>query len=639
MNQPSNSIGSKRLFGVSALIVLAIAFVAFTIIMTFVLRGARFDLTQNKLYTIAPGTSRVVNSLDEPINLYFYFSDKATAGSPEIRSYAQRVRELLQELQQRSHGKLHLSVIDPQPFSEDEDRAGELGLTPVSVTQGSEPIYFGLAGTNSTDGKQTIGFFQPNKEEFLEYDVATMIYRLAHPKHPIVGVIAGLPVAPAFDQNSGRMSEGWAIMSQLSELFDLRMLTPDVHTIDPNVDLLLLIHPKQLTPGTLFAIDQFVMRGGKLLLFVDPQSEQDPAGAGPMGMMGGAPGERTSDLEPLLKAWGIEFDPRQVVGDRNLALTVALRQGQQPSPNIAIPGLNADSMTQKDVVTSGLKTINMMTPGALKPAKGTEANFEPLLQSSNDAALIPVERFASIAETGGLLQDFKPTSERYVIAARVHGKLKSAFPNGPPGGAEQKLSAPVLKESATDANLIVVADTDMLADPLWVRSQNVFGQRVAVAWANNGDFVSNALDNLTGSSDLISVRGRQSYFRPFTRVEALRRETDERMKSKEEELNRELTETESKLTALQAGRKGTGALVLSPEQEQELQRFQQERTRIRKELREVRRGLDVKIENLGVALKWLNIVLVPFLILIVAVVIAAVRGSRLRAGRAAAAGT
>jgi len=629
MTQAASATG-KRAYGAGALIALAILFVGLTVLINFVLRGARLDLTESKLYSIAPGTEHILESLQEPVNLYFFFSQDASSQSPPIRAYAQRVRELLQEMAERSNGKLHLQVIDPEPFSEDEDRAAEFGLQAVPIGVGGESLYFGLAGTNSTDGRETIGFFQPDKEEFLEYDVASLIYKLGNPKRPMVGVMSSLPVDQGFDQMSGQMRPGWASIAQLRELFTVQTIATDVPSIPNEVDVLMVIHPRGLTPATLYAIDQFVMRGGKLMVFVDPQSENDPMAQ----QMGGAPGARSSSLTQLFDAWGIAYDPNQIVGDRDLGLTVALRQGDQPSQHIAIIGFNRSSMNTKDVVTSALDSINTMTVGALKKKDGATINFEPLIESSANSMLLPSARLAFLPDSQSLLDGFKASGERYTIAARIQGKLKSAFPNGSPASEGTPHATPSLTESKGDANLIVVADTDLLADPLWIRTQNVFGQRLSMAWANNGDFVSNSLDNLAGSSDLISIRGRQSFFRPFTRVDALRQHADDQLRAKEQELDRELKETERKIAELEAGRNAQGSISLSPEQEAEVNRFTQERVRIRKELREVRRSLDVEIERLGTALKFWNILFIPILIAIGAIVLAASRRRRLKAGRA-----
>ncbi|MBL8269786.1 Gldg family protein [Steroidobacter sp.] len=623
---------TRKTYGATALVALALLFIGVTILITFVLRGARLDLTESKLYSLAPGTERIVSSLAEPVNLYFFFSQDESKQSPQLRAYAQRVRELLEEMSQHSKGKLRLSVVDPKPFSEDEDRATEFGLTPVPLTQGGEPVYFGLAGTNSTDGRETIGLFQPDKEEFLEYDVASLVYRLSKAKRAVVGLISGLPVDAQFDQMSGQMNPGWASIAQLREVLDVRTLQADGNEIPAEVGVLMVVHPKDFNPQVQYAIDQFVLRGGKLISFIDPQSENDNAGA-QMGMppMGG----RSSTLGPLLDAWGVQFDPNQIVGDRELGLTVSLRQGQPPSQHIAIIGFNRASMNPKDVTVSTLDTINVMTAGALSKKEGATIEFEPLIQTSTNAGLLPAAKLMFMQNSDALLDDFKATGERYTIAARIHGKLKSAFPNGKPG-AEGAAGAH-LTESKEDANIIIVADTDILADPLWVRTQNVFGQRFAVAWANNGDFLGNSVDNLAGSSDLISVRGRQSFFRPFTKVDQLRRQAGDQLRSQEKELDKELKETEQKLAALEGGRSGAqSSLSLSPEQEAELERFQHERVKIRKELRETRRSLDQEIEDLGWWLKLLNVAAVPFLLALGAIFLEITRRRRLRAGRAAA---
>jgi ABC-type uncharacterized transport system involved in gliding motility auxiliary subunit len=345
-------------------------------------------------------------------------------------------------------------------------------------------------------------------------------------------------------------------------------------------------------------------------------------------------GNRSSTLGPLLDAWGVQFDTGQVVGDRELGLTVSLRQGQAPSQHIAIIGFNRGSMDPKDVTVSALDSINVMTAGALSKKEGATIQFEPLIQSSTSAALLPAAKLMFLPDSESLLEGFKPSGQRYAIAARIHGKLKSAFPNGKPGA--EGAAGQHLVETKEDANVILVGDTDLLADPLWVRTQNVFGQHFAVAWANNGDFIANSVDNLAGSADLISVRGRQSFFRPFTKVEELRRQAGDQLRAKEKELDTELKDTEQKLSQLEAGRGNQASFSISPEQEAELNRFQQERVRIRKELRETRRSLDEEIEKLGTRLKVINIILVPALLAIGAIFLAVVRRRRLRAGRAAA---
>ncbi|MGE0582288.1 MAG: Gldg family protein [Steroidobacteraceae bacterium] len=609
----------RILLGRGALLALAVLFIAVTVLSTWLLRGWRLDLTENSLYTIAPGTQRIVGELQEPVNLYFYWSGKTASEYPTLKAYGTRVQEFLQELATRSQGKLRLSIIDPEPFSADEDRAAERGVHGVPIGANGETFYFGLAGTNSTDGHEAIAFFDPSKEEFLEYDVAKLIYQLGRAKKPVVGWLSGLPMEGGFDPATGQPREPWYVLAQAQQLFTVKTLTPALTQVDPDIDVLVLVHPKSLPEPAQQAIDQFALRGGRLLVFVDPLAEQDPGAGGPETPFG-AGADRGSQLGTLLASWGVEFKPGEVVGDLSYGMAVSMRAGDPPMRHIAILGLDATSLDAKDVVTSGLGNINLATAGHLAPLKGATTTFTPLLQSSKLAGILPVERFAMLLDPATLQDGFKPTGERYTLAARVTGNIVSAFPKGP---------GPLAK-SAKPLNLIVVADSDLLADYLWLRDApaSFFGPRAKQAWAHNGDFVWNALDNLAGSNDLISVRGRASFARPFERVDALRRDAEGRLRAKEQELEQQLSTTEDKLAALQSKRADQTGLILSPEQAKEIERFEAEKLRIRKELRDVRLGLNQDIRRLGSELKVLNIVAMPAIFALIALAIAVWRRKR-----------
>ena len=615
-------MNKRSTLGGGTLLALALLFIGLTVLCNYALRGWRLDLTQNRLYTTAPGTDRVLANIKEPINLYFFFSEKAAAGIPDLNTYGTRVREFLQELVSRSNGRLHLHVIDPQPFSEEEDRAAELGVRGVPLGGAGGQFYFGLAGTNSTDGRAAIEFFDPKKEQFLEYDVVKLVYQLANPKKPVVAWLSTLPMTGGFDPRTGQMREPWMVYSDAQQLLDVRPLEQNATRIDPEVSVLVLVHPKELSPATQFAIDQYALRGGHILAFVDPLAESDTSGAEPGNPMAAMGADKSSHLTPLLTAWGVKFNPDEVVADRGHALSVTLRQGEQPVEHLGILGLDKGSFTASDVITAGLSNVNVATAGYLEPLTGAQACqplksgqpcFEPLLQSSADAEPLPTARFRMLFDPATLLDGFKPTGKRYVLGARVSGNVHSAFPGGPPAGVTLPAGQTALKQSVKPLNLVVFADTDMLADFMWVREQNFFGERMTQAWASNGDLVDNALDNLAGSADLISVRGRATFQRPFERVERLRRAADERLHAKEQELEAQLRDTESKLEALQSKKDTGSALIVTPEQEKEIEHFQTEKLRIRKELRAVRAGLNENIERLGTTLKIINIVLVPLL--------------------------
>jgi ABC-type uncharacterized transport system involved in gliding motility auxiliary subunit len=620
----------KTGFGVGGLLALAVLFLGIVMLSNLGLRGMRLDLTQNRLYTLSPGTQQVLGELKEPVNLYFYFSREAAAKqAPLLMPYATRVREFLDEVAARSGGRIRLRVIDPQPFSEDEDHATEVGLQSLQSGSG-DPLYFGLAGTNSTDGRSAIPSFLPDREEFLEYDVAKLIHELATPKKPVIGLMSSLGMQGQFNPMTGQMSDPWPIVSQIDQLFTVRTLSTDIDHIDKDIDVLMVVQPKQLSQKALYGIDQFVMRGGKMLLFIDPNSGADTTGQDPSNPYAGAMANHSSNLEPLLSAWGVNYDPTKVIGDLALGLEVRSSLQAPPTRHIGILGLHRDDMDPKDVVTASLDVINVATAGFLSARPGAKTTLEPLLRSSTSAEPLPAERFNALNDPSSLRDGFKPTGIRYALAARLTGPVTSAFPQGAPPDQKPAAGPPLahLSKSVTPANIVIVADTDLLMDYMWVQTRELLGQRVAQAFASNGDFVANVLDNLSGSSALISIRGRATFTRPFERVEALKRQADDRLRSKALELQAELQQTETKLTELQSKRNDQASLMLTPEQEQEVKRFTDEKAHVRKELRETQRGLDVDIDRLNTWLKVINIAIAPLAVAIAGVVILTLRRRR-----------
>ncbi|HPF74246.1 MAG: Gldg family protein [Rhodanobacteraceae bacterium] len=624
MNDKTQSASGRRLLTGSNLVVLAVLFVAAVLLSGLLLRGARLDLTQNRLYTLSDGTKHIIDGIDEPIHLYFFYSQTTARAVPGLDTYATRVRELLEEIAARSHGKVILETIDPLPFSEAEDRAAGYGLTAVPVGAGGDSLYFGLAGTNATDGQVSIPIFQPDKETFLEYDVAKLMSSLATEKRPVVGILSSLDMGPGFDAQTRSVRNGWVIDDQLRQLFDVRKVDPGIGMIDDAIDLLVLVHPKNLSDDALYAVDQFVLRGGHVMVFVDPDAEAeavapdtDPSTA----MMQ----SRASDLPRLFKAWGVHYDPSRVVLDANLALHTQSSADARPERHLAVLGLRQPNMNQDDVISAQLESVNLSTSGYFELAEGATTKMESLAQSSDNASTVASDRLRFLPDPSSLFNDFTPTGTRYVLAARLTGPVKSAFPEHKEDGH--------LAESKGDVNIVLFADTDMLNDRLWVQVQNFFGQRIYNAFANNGDFVINAVDNLIGSSDLIAVRTRATSARPFTTVETLKRQADDRFRSKEQELQAELTQTEQKLQELESSKGEGSEAILSDEQRAEIERFRSEKLRVRKELRQVRRQLDADIETLGAKLKFINIIGVPLLVTLVAIGFAWWRGRQRRQRR------
>ena len=607
----------KSTLNASGLAVIGILFVAVMLLANLLLRGAQIDLTADRLYTISDGTEHIVENLKEPVNLYLFFSERTATQIPQIKNHGIRVRELLEELASRSKGKLTLKVIDPQPFSEEEDRATELGISSVPVNASGEKLYLGLAATNSTDGKEAIPYLDPSLEEQLEYDVAKLIHKLSTARKPVVGWLSSLPMGGDFDMQSGRQRPAWVVYGQIEQLYTVRALEPTLTKIDADVDVLVLVHPKELPPAALYAIDQFALRGGHVLAFIDPNAQADQSGNDPNNPMAQFQADKSSHLEPLLAAWGVDFKSDQVVGDLERGLTVAMREGDPPSQHIAVLGFDGSSVT-KDVITARLDSINMATAGSLKPVAGSKLKFETLIKTSKQAGLLPVQRFAMMSDPSTLRDGFKPLGE-LTVAARISGNATSAFANGPPAGVTAAPDA--LKASAKPLNVVIIADTDLLQDFMWVNVRNFFGQSMAQPFANNGELVWNALDNLAGSADLISIRGRAAYSRPFERVEALRRNADAQFRTKEKELEQQLQQTEDNLSKLQTARPGGGEAILSADQAREIERFQEDKVRIRKELRAVKAGLENDIKSLGMRMKLINILVIPIVFTLLALLV------------------
>ena len=598
-----------------ALAVLAVLFVAVILIGNALFRGARLDLTSGHLYTLSQGTKNILGSIDEPIHLYLFYSDKGSRDLPQLRTYAQRVREILEEMAARAGSKLKLDVIDPLPFSEDEDRATGYGLQAVPAGQNGDKLFLGLAGTNSTNGKSAIPFLQPDKEAFLEYDVAKLIHELTQAKKPAVGLVSSLPMGQGLDQQTRAMRDPWAVDQQLSQLFDVRQLNAaSLKAIDKDINVLVLVHPKNLADDAQYAIDQFVMRGGHLLVFVDPNAEADETGADPNNPQAAMMADKSSDLPKLFKAWGVEYDPHKIVLDRAHALQISIAQGAPPVRDAAILGFAKRDLNADDVTTANLDTINISTAGYFQLTKDSKNKLVPLIQTSKDSMAVPSERIKFLPDPSQLLVGYQPSKENYVIAGRLEGKFTTAFPERKDEGH--------LAAAKDDGEIVLVADTDLLTDRLWVQVQPFFGQKIMNAFANNGDFFVNSVDNLTGSSDLISIRGRATSQRPFTTVDDMKRAAEENFRGKEQELQQQLNDTERKLTELQSGKSNGSEMILSPEQQAELQSFQQKKVDIRKELRQVRRGLDERIDALGTRLKLVDIGLMPFLITLAALAFA-----------------
>ncbi len=613
------------------------------------------DLTQDRLFTISNGTREILKSIGEPITARLYFSRNLAAASPDVARYFDRVRELFERYRDISGGKLQLTILDPEPFSDAEDKAVAAGLKGLRLNADGEVGYFGLVATNATDNQETIPFFSPDRESFLEYDVTKLIYSLANPKKRTIGLMTSLPLDGGKSPMRQQPMPPWLMMGQIREFFDVKPVDQDVKEIPAGLDVLMVAQPTKLTPDAAYAIDQYALKGGKVLIFTDPVSD-----SAQMELLKDR-GDGEKVLTKLLDGWGVKYDGSKVAADIRHARRVQFAAGPQSNGEpmvtdfVAWLGLDKSSINPNDVLAAGIDQINVASAGFVSKKDGASVDFSPIIQTSSNSEVIDAKNVGYGADPTALLRNYVSGGHKLVIAARLSGDVKSAFPDGPPKPKEaagkkdgtDKTAAKTDATKAADAakadttkkdasasstpastgtadksakadqvssgkiNVIVVADTDLLADQFWVNTS--LGQGVAIPTANNASFVVGALENLSGSNALIALRGRGVKERPFTLVEDLRRSAEQKFRAKEQALEDKLKTAQGELQKIQASGNG-GSAILSDKEQQAVEKFRGEMLDTRRELRRVKLALRENIDDLDGWLKFANIALVPLML-------------------------
>lgn len=607
------------------------------------LSNMHVDLTEQHLYTLSSGTKQVLHGLKDPVTLRLFYSPRLGTEVPIYGSYADRVREMLEQYAAISRGKVRLEFFDPEPFSDVEDRALAYGLQGVPVDRSGEQVYFGIAGTNLLDDERNIPFLQPDRERFLEYDLTKLVYELSNPKRPVVGVMSSLPIdgdprmmMMAMRQGS-RAGAPWLSMVQLRQSDQIKQVPTTAQVIDPEIQVLLVAQAQNLSDSTLYAIDQFVMRGGRLMVMVDPYSEMEASTPGPEGMPAM---DVSSDLKKLFDAWGIIFDPTKVVADLNGAWRVRANPGDRVSVVDYVPWFNIrEGINRNDPATADLQQVTVASAGFIGKKQGASMEFTPLLTSTADAGLLPVTAVRE-PDPAKVLADFKPAGGARVIAARVHGVLKSAFTGPPelPKGEKRPDNFPAYKaETDGPANLVVVADTDILADRFWVRVQDFFGQQEATPFSDNGPFLANLIGTLAGGDALIGLRSRGDTLRPFELVDRIQKRAEAQFRQKQQALQAHLQDVEKQLAQLrQGGGEGTqtASAVITAQQRDAIDAARRDVLDTRRQLRAVQLNLNREIEALKTELQLFNIALVPALLAVIAIVLGVARSRRRARARA-----
>ncbi len=595
-------------------------FLALNVIAERMLRPVLIDLTDAGLFSLSDGTRSVVNDLDEPVTLNYYFSRQLAASYPNLLSYGKRVEDMLVTIARVSLGKVNLRVIEPEPFSEIEDEAVAAGLQGVPLGDGTT-LYMGLRAENSLDGEAVIPFFSEERDGFLEYDIAKIIQGLGQSDRLRLTLLSRLPMAfgPGGPQAAFQgQSQPYVIYEQLTEFFDVQEITSGFDAVPQETDILMLVHPPALTEDQLYLIDQYVLGGGRLIAFLDPHAESlNPQAFSP----------DASDLGPLLEAWGLSMPEGQVVGDLAQAQRVSFGGefgGSNIQDYVFWLGVRPPFLAADDVTTGTLSSINLGSAGVLTPLE-TELTVTPLMTTSTSSMLYAAERAAGVPDPDSLIRDFQADGQQHILAARVSGEAKTAFPD-----RVAATTAPSFARATGDIRVVIVSDADMLEDRFWAQTQNVFGQRIAVPIAGNGSFVLNIVDHISGSDALLGLRGRGISNRPFDRVNDMRKAAEARYLAEEQRLQAELEATEARIAELEAG-SVSGELVLSAEQEAEVERFRESLIETRRALRDVQRGLRAEIDGLGRTLSMINILLMPLLVVVFGLVRHFARQKQLRA--------
>lgn len=556
----------------------------------------RVDLTENRLFSLSEGSRRIIAATREPVTLTLYYSEKEARPYPQFRQYAERVSEKIGEYAAQSGGRIRFEAVDPEPYSAAEDRAIAKGILAIPLEDGSGPLYFGLTA-DSGGRNQSIGFIKPEAEQHLEYELSKLIQSVQRQERPKVVLVSDLPVSGEGNPLQGGSSPAWVVYRQLSERYQLSHLSPQGLRIPDDTDVLWIMHPRQWPADTLARIRDFVESGGHAVLLLDPDAESVPT----FGIGNPVPGNLYlgSDFGGLLRRWGIGFDPGQVVLDSKYAWLMQLDENQFPKRNPGLISLPAEAMNQRDPVTADLDRIVLSGAGALSVLDDSPLRIEPLLQSSDSSRLIAADAYRqAAADPERLLNRFVSAQEPFVLAARFSRDKPAA------GGA--------------GINLIVIADTDFLSDRLWVVENNLFGQPVFSAQASNGDFFFNAIDQLSGSDDLISIRSRGSVSRPFDKVDRIRRTAEQAYRESQTRLLAELDTVQAGINGLQVD----GRIPENRLNDADYRALAADKVRLRQELRRIQRELNADVERLGQRVKAVNIFGMPLLLLAIAAVLA-----------------
>jgi ABC-type uncharacterized transport system involved in gliding motility auxiliary subunit len=618
------------LYSAAGVVIMFVLLLAFYVVSSAF--KERVDLTHEKAFTLSQGTKKILGKLDSRVTIRFYCTQGDTAMPPVLRTYAQHIEDLLDEYKEAAHGKIVIEKLDPKPDSDAEDSARLDGVEgQVTSAFGGDKIYLGLV-VSMLDEKVAVPWLAPDRERLLEYDISRSIARVINPTPPLLGVMSALPIFggapnPMAQQMGQQAQEPWAFLSEIKKDFTVKEVPMTATKIDDDIRVLLVVHPRDITDATQYALDQFVLRGGKLLAFLDPHAYFDQKHDQMAQVLGESSGQ--SSLDQLLKAWGLQMDVSKVVAD----MTFAGHNSQNGATMPTVLLVNQQGIDSGDAVMSQIDNLVMPFAGAFTgtPAAGLKETV--LVHSSPDSEL--VEGMTASIGAEQIMKDFKSANKTYPLVVRLEGKFKTAFPDGAPKAGKDDKSAepaskePQLKESTGTGVVILVGDSDMLNDQVCVQVQEILGYRMVRPVNGNLNLVESFVEQLSGDNDLISLRSRASLDRPFTRLKEMEAKAGREWEVKLKELETSKSETERKISELQSQKSGNEQrFILSPEQQKELENYQKTVADANKELKTVRKKLAKDTDALQFWTKVANIGAMPALVAMTGIVLALVKRKR-----------
>ncbi|OQX28360.1 MAG: hypothetical protein BWK80_00510 [Desulfobacteraceae bacterium IS3] len=605
----------KPLFSAGGLVLVLFILVLVNLIFSRV--NLRWDSTQDKLYSLSEGTEKILSDLKQDVTIkVFYTKDNVNTPAP-IKIYSQRVLDFLREYENYSKGKVTLEIYNTRSDSDEEDWAAKYGIQGIQLPTG-EKIYLGLVAV-AADQEETIPMMDPSREEHLEYDMTRIISRVQSAEKRKIGIISGLPVfgqpPMAFNiQQQTQGSEPWMFVTELKKTYDVEEIAATVENIDENIDLLMIVYPKNLSETLQYAVDQYVLKGGKTMVFADPfcvsDSSQDPS--------------KAASLDKLFTAWGVKMETGKMLVDFDNPTRVRNQQNQIEDSPLWV-SMGEDAFNTKDITTAKLEGMLFPVIGVIEQIPESKFEYESLLKSSSNSSLADTMQIRFGSDM--LRRNFKSDNHKYDLAVRIQGTFKTAFPEGKPKDKppeqdkaekdkkeEPEKPAAHIAEGVKKSVIIIVADADFLFDGYYMSRQSFLGIDMSRMFNDNLNFVLNTAEMFTGTEELISIRSRGKFERPFTKVAELEKKAQAKWLSREQELVGKAEETNRKLREFDQKKDKSQRFVMSEEQEAEIQRFQEEKRRVSKELKEVRRNLRADIEALGTRIKIFNIFMMPLLV-------------------------